>query len=458
MLLAGDSGGPAAGALLYLPATGAFDPAGSLLRARASATATLLRSGEALVVGGAAPAAEAELFLPRVPAQAPAPSAVLTAPAAAAAGATGLVASVPSQAGARYVWRIRAGSITAGQGTRQITFAAGPTGGVSLDVLVESALGVPAHGRASVPLPPTGAWTRIADGPAVSQPAVAFDPALHRAVAFGGSTALAPATITPSGKTWEWDGGAWTEVTPTGQVPSARAASGMAFDRASGNAVLHGGRATGDAPQTGTFTYRLDTHAWTALADKLGAVGGFAVGYDTDADRVRLFGGNIYSSYYPNVWTWEPATGTWPGVGLSGGITGRSGQRWAYDQARHRFVLFGGRTKAGLLAETWEYDPAASTWTRTATGAGQPPAAEFFGLAYDAARGKVLMYLGAGGGRTWEYDGAGGAWLPVANASQPGALQGATLFYDEDRRAILLVGGTDGAALNGGTWEYLAGP
>ena len=53
---------------------------------------------------------------------------VITAPALAFPGATGLVASVPLHAGSSYSWGITNGTITAGATTNQITFTAGTSG------------------------------------------------------------------------------------------------------------------------------------------------------------------------------------------------------------------------------------------------------------------------------------------------------------------------------------------
>ena len=63
----------------------------------------------------------------------PAPLAV-TAPASVGSGTSGHVASVASIAGATYNWSITNGTITAGQGTNQVTFTAGSGGPVSLSV------------------------------------------------------------------------------------------------------------------------------------------------------------------------------------------------------------------------------------------------------------------------------------------------------------------------------------
>ncbi|MEO6325983.1 MAG: hypothetical protein ABIT01_03835, partial [Thermoanaerobaculia bacterium] len=65
----------------------------------------------------------------------------ITAPSTAGAGATNLIASVPSNAGATYAWTIGNGTITAGQGTSQITFTAGAVGTLTLAVIETSASG-----------------------------------------------------------------------------------------------------------------------------------------------------------------------------------------------------------------------------------------------------------------------------------------------------------------------------
>ena len=60
---------------------------------------------------------------------------VITAPASALAGATGLTASVPLHAGSSYLWGITNGTITAGATTNQITFTAGASGVTVLTVV-----------------------------------------------------------------------------------------------------------------------------------------------------------------------------------------------------------------------------------------------------------------------------------------------------------------------------------
>ena len=60
---------------------------------------------------------------------------VITTLASAVPGTTGLTASITPHVGSTYAWSITNGTITAGQGTTQLTFTAGPSGSVSLGVI-----------------------------------------------------------------------------------------------------------------------------------------------------------------------------------------------------------------------------------------------------------------------------------------------------------------------------------
>src|SRR5262249_4791683 len=75
----------------------------------------------------------------------------ITAPDAVCALSTGNTASVPNAGqGATYNWTITNGTITSGQGTNSITWTAGSTSPVTLNVQVSTAAGCPATGSKQV--------------------------------------------------------------------------------------------------------------------------------------------------------------------------------------------------------------------------------------------------------------------------------------------------------------------
>lgn len=91
------------------------------------------------------------------------PSSEITAPASVCPSSGGNGASVPDAGpGATYTWSIENGTITGGAGTRNITFSAGPSGSVTLDVTVQGGNGCSSSDSASVeifPVCPTAFFT-----------------------------------------------------------------------------------------------------------------------------------------------------------------------------------------------------------------------------------------------------------------------------------------------------------
>ena len=147
------------------------------------------------------------------------------------------------------------------------------------------------------------------------------------------------------------------------------------------------------------------------------------------------------------------STGWMAGPPAPGGMVARFGHAMAYDAARDRVVLFGGYG-GGVLGDTWEYDGAG--WTAGGGGSIAPRA--FHCMAYDAARGVTVLFGGSDGpgsflGDTWEYDGA--TWTAAATSpTSPAAREFAAMAFDSGRSVVIMFGGDDGAALRSDTWEY----
>ena len=104
------------------------------------------------------------------------------------------------------------------------------------------------------------------------------------------------------------------------------------------------------------------------------------------------------------------------------GPSARGEHAIAYDEARERVVLFGGREGgATLQGDTWEWD--GTDWTQVAdTG---PDARSGHALAFDAARERVVLFGGEAAGSalrgdTWEWDGDG---LDRGRRHRPGCPQ-----------------------------------
>ncbi len=135
----------------------------------------------------------------------------------------------------------------------------------------------------------------------------------------------------------------------------------------------------------------------------------------------------------------------------------RARHAMAYDRARKRLVLFGGKNDDGELDDTWEFD--GSDWIYVPTLV-TPPARLYHVMAYDEVRQQVVMFGGSAPGTvllddTWTWDGA--TWTNKTTPVHPSARYGAAMAFDAARGEVVLFGGApnlnDTWRWNGSEWK-----
>ncbi len=190
-------------------------------------------------------------------------------------------------------------------------------------------------------------------------------------------------------------------------------------------------------------------------AAKPGEREGHCLVYDGQRRQVILLDG-----YQPpdlpergEVWSWDGRQ--WhliPGTGPAA----RSLSGAVFDSRRKKIVEFGGVGNSGYddtKGDTWEWD--GKNWRQmTDTGIGTR---DHHAMAYDAVRGKTVLYGGQHADRswakdTWEWDSK--QWTKFA-VPGPGGRVHAAMAYDGKRKKVILFGGgtEDGRARND-TWEW----
>jgi Abnormal spindle-like microcephaly-assoc'd, ASPM-SPD-2-Hydin len=259
--------------------------------------------------------------------------------------------------------------------------------------------------------------------------AMAWDERRQRVVLFSGY-------LTSSGAqadTWEWDGLSWMPMVSR-VAPSPRLGHVMAWDGASQTVALFGGERLSDLWEWDGESWRERTSATTPWQQqKYGTV---------TFDRMRSVFVGVFTSPTSTPETWEWAGGTAPWVervapGFAGELT--------WDDARHRVVLVGQRAASLEVAE-WD----GQVWTTT-NPATKPVRRDGFGLTFDAARGRVVLFGGfvSRGGRvseavalsdTWEWDGQDWALQPTPPALTPRGDVGIT-YSDAAQRVVMFGGG-----------------
>ena len=75
----------------------------------------------------------------------------------------------------------------------------------------------------------------------------------------------------------------------------------------------------------------------------------------------------------------------------------RSYLAMAYDSARGKVVVFGGDTGGMSIQDTWEWDTATGEWVDRTPLRTKPSARQTHAMVYDSARGRVVLFGGAGG-------------------------------------------------------------
>ena len=252
---------------------------------------------------------------------------------------------------------------------------------------------------------------------------------------------------------------AWSS--PPAAGPSPRWIPAMTFDAPRQRVLLFGGTFQtpgGASVEFYSDTWTWDGTQWTPLSPAASPEGreGAAVAFDEARGRAVLFGGKdteliVGNHYFPDTWEWDGST--WIRRAVSG-PSPRSGHVMAYDARRGRVVLFGGSRDHVFLSDTWEWD--GNAWTLVSSSG--PPPGGGGALAYDRVRKRVVLFGGfsEAGSRndTWEWDGT--AWsLHTAAGALPPPRSGATLAWDDRRSVLVLTGGNgdSGVEVDAGVWE-----
>lgn len=279
----------------------------------------------------------------------------------------------------------------------------------------------------------------------------AYDENRQRVVLFGGQAANKPYA-----DTWEWDGAAWGErALAAGSSPGARRGHKMVWDTARKSIFLYGGTRGDDASDQWSW----NGQQWTALASAThpSTLQPATMTFDESRGVAVLFGGFHFAtggaeSKRDETWEWNGTD--WLQRTPPQAPSARRGHAMAYDSARKRVVLFGGR---GAPADTWEWD--GTTWTVHAPPSSPPPALAAACMAFDPRRKVTVMHGGGTGdgnssAKTWLWDGAN--WS--AGPSGGPAVRSCAMAWDPVRRVVVLFSGAhdapnDGPALSE-TWYF----
>lgn len=199
-----------------------------------------------------------------------------------------------------------------------------------------------------------------------------------------------------------------TSTTST-PAPSARASIAMAYDSESDRVILFGGNTNPGNPgvlSAETWAYDLDTETWRTMNPPVAppGLGASGMAYDVQSDRVILFGG--YTSGFADqpdqvvtneTWAYDFNSDSWTERTPVLSPSARSAPSMTYNVRSDRIVLVGGYDGSSSLRDTWTYDYDSDTWQAMAPTT-TPTTGDSAAIAYDAESDRAIVFGGAFGG------------------------------------------------------------
>ncbi|NHJ15207.1 MAG: hypothetical protein EAX95_16110, partial [Candidatus Thorarchaeota archaeon] len=188
------------------------------------------------------------------------------------------------------------------------------------------------------------------------------------------------------------------------------------------------------------------------------AVMGASMVYDSESDRMILFGGISESILSNQTWSYDFNSNTWTNLTPAVSPPPISGHQLVYDSESDLIVLVGGMIMNNQMeqvanTETWSYDLNSNTWTNLSSS---PCADDYFrlGSTYDSVEDLVVVHMSEYEMATWTYDVNSDTWTNMTTETCPSPRVLFKMVYDDRAQVSLLHSG--GHALLGysDTWAY----
>jgi N-acetylneuraminic acid mutarotase len=262
-----------------------------------------------------------------------------------------------------------------------------------------------------------------------------YDTQNDRSILFGGLLSLTSQMASDSTWTYDYNTNNWTDVSPA-FAPSPRLGSYMTYDSESDRVILFGGVSLSPSSMVynDTWAYDLDSNSWEEMSPSSApnARYGASITYDTESDRVLIFGGNpdatTTSNTYSDTWAYDYNTDRWielsPVIHPSDRYTGKM----IFDSESNKTVLFGGYPFASSKDSTWLFDYEDNNWTQ-ANPTPHPNGRFRHQIVYDSESDSVIMFGGMTGDwfseqviqtdTTWAYDTNSDTWTKMGEVSMP---------------------------------------
>ncbi|MHA1944119.1 MAG: Kelch repeat-containing protein [Candidatus Thorarchaeota archaeon] len=229
-------------------------------------------------------------------------------------------------------------------------------------------------------------WTNVTTkvGPGKLQGAgMVFDKESNMVIMFGGMHTPILTGEGHSDETWAYNvsSNVWTNMGPA-EHPSKRHHVGMTYDVDSDRVVLFGGFDPGawNNVSAESWTYDVNSNVWTQVSATVAPEARFygEMAYDIHSDRTILFGGASSTLWdqLGDTWSYGLDSNVWTNMGPAQHPSNRQAFAVAYDSESDRMVLWGGISATSWEEyefredHTWAYNLDSNVWSNMAESDG----------------------------------------------------------------------------------------
>ncbi len=230
--------------------------------------------------------------------------------------------------------------------------------------------------------------------------------------------------------TWVFDpssgaNGSWSQLSPSGTPPTAR--NSVASAVVSSKMYIFGGNTSGgDVNDLWSFDPSNGANgAWTQLSPSGTTPGAraFATASVISSELYLFAGLNLNGSYASDTWALNTTSNSWTQLTPTGE---GPAQRYLTSTAviSNKMYMFGGYGYTGLIGDLWSYDPSVKLWTQLSPSGTAPPAMYAHGALVISSKMYIIEGWSNSGynNYVWVYDpsaGASGSWTQLSPSNPP---------------------------------------
>jgi hypothetical protein len=188
---------------------------------------------------------------------------------------------------------------------------------------------------------------------------------------------------------------------------------------------------------------------------------GAPMAYDSESDRLILYGGaESPAQIFEDTWAYDYNSNTWTNMQPPRGPSPRAFHQLVYDSESDRVVLWGGYPNLENDTRVWSYDYNTNTWEVHEGGGGPENHYERFGMIYHPPSDRIFLYSGFQEEydsreetflepATWTYDLNTNTWERIQTGTNPGRRMWYSMVYDEAANQVIFFGGEQTAKYAG---------